>query len=167
MLVFAQGCLVGFLIAAPVGPIGLLCIRRSLQGGWRLGFASGLGAALVDAGYAAIAAFGLSAASQFLRQHVREFQIVGAVIIVVLAVQTIRNSLRENTLATPGVRAIAGATVSTFLLTIVNPTTVLSCGRIRAHRAARRTIVEAHGSPLCARSFLRVRLVVARAECER
>ena len=51
---------------------------------------------------------------------------VGAAILVVLAVQTIRNSLRENTLAAPGVRAIAGATASTFLLTIVNPTTVLS-----------------------------------------
>ncbi len=126
MLIFAQGFLVGFLIAAPVGPIGLLCIRRSLQGGWRLGFASGLGAALADAGYAAVAAFGLNAASQFLRQHVREFQIVGAAILVVLAVQTIRNSLRDNTLAVPGARAIAGATASTFLLTLVNPTTVLS-----------------------------------------
>ena len=50
---FARGLLLGFSIAAPVGPIGVLCIRRTLTQGWRIGFLTGLGAATADATYGA------------------------------------------------------------------------------------------------------------------
>jgi len=61
-----KGSAIGFSIAAPVGPIGLLCIRRSLVGGRQVGLATGLGAATADAGYGCVAGFGLTAVSSFL-----------------------------------------------------------------------------------------------------
>ncbi|MGQ0676515.1 MAG: LysE family transporter, partial [Rhodospirillales bacterium] len=63
---FLRGFIIGFAIAAPVGPIGLLCIRRSLKGGFAAGFSAGLGAAAADAVYGAVAAFGVTAVSSFL-----------------------------------------------------------------------------------------------------
>jgi threonine/homoserine/homoserine lactone efflux protein len=62
---FLRGLVIGFSLAAPVGPIGLLCIRRSLAEGRHVGFVTGLGAATADASYGAIAAFGLTAVSSF------------------------------------------------------------------------------------------------------
>ena len=61
-----RGAVLGFAIAAPVGPIGALCIHRSLAGGRASGFASGLGAATADAVYGALAAFGLTVVTAFL-----------------------------------------------------------------------------------------------------
>src|SRR5258708_33925860 len=66
--VFLRGLLIGFSIAAPVGPIGLLCIRRTLADGRTVGFVSGLGAATADAFYGAVAGFGLTAVSGALGQ---------------------------------------------------------------------------------------------------
>ena len=63
---FLTGLAFGLALAMPVGPIGLLCIRRSLDDGFAMGFATGLGAAVADAGYGAVAAFGLTAVSAFL-----------------------------------------------------------------------------------------------------
>ncbi len=64
--VLIRGVVVGASIAAPVGPIGVLCIRRTLAGGRVAGFASGLGAATADAAYGAIAALGLTSVTAFL-----------------------------------------------------------------------------------------------------
>src|SRR5512135_2777452 len=61
-----KGLAIGFLIAAPVGPIGVLCIRRTLVDGRRIGFLSGLGAATADMLYGAVAAFGLTAIQHVL-----------------------------------------------------------------------------------------------------
>src|ERR1041385_9485188 len=66
---FLKGCAVGLSIAAPVGPIGVLCIRRSLAEGARVGFMTGLGAAAADGFYGAVAAFGLTVISSFLTQQ--------------------------------------------------------------------------------------------------
>jgi threonine/homoserine/homoserine lactone efflux protein len=65
----AQGVVLGFSIAAPVGPIGVLCIRRTLQNGFKSGLASGLGAASADATYGAIAAAGLTLVADFLARQ--------------------------------------------------------------------------------------------------
>ncbi|MBM3192601.1 MAG: LysE family translocator, partial [Chlamydiae bacterium] len=66
MIFFLKGLVLGFSIAAPVGPIGVLCIRRALQFGRLSGFFSGLGAAAADGVYGIIAAFGLTFISHFL-----------------------------------------------------------------------------------------------------
>ena len=61
---FLKGLVLGFSIAAPVGPIGLLCIRRTLDAGFVAGFTGGLGTAVADAAYAAVAAFGYASANR-------------------------------------------------------------------------------------------------------
>src|ERR1700675_5031400 len=86
----ARGFLLGLSIAAVLGPIGLLCVRRTLASGFAVGFASGLGAATADASYAAIAGFGVSAvAAVLVDQHVW-LRGVGGTFLVYLGVQTMR-----------------------------------------------------------------------------
>lgn len=65
----AKGLIIGFAIAAPVGPIGVLCIRRTFADGQAAGLATGLGAATADAFYGAVAGFGLTAISGFLLDY--------------------------------------------------------------------------------------------------
>src|SRR3546814_716712 len=69
LLMLVKGALAGFVIAAPVGPVGVLCIQRTLQEGRLSGLTSGLGAAFADAFYGCIAAFGLSLVSHWLESH--------------------------------------------------------------------------------------------------
>ena len=76
--VFLKGLLLGFSIAAPVGPIGVLCIRRTLNGGMGSGIVSGLGTAVADSLYGLIAAFGITAVSALLL----EWEISGCFLIV-------------------------------------------------------------------------------------
>ena len=70
---FLQGLLIGVAVAAPVGPIGLLCIQRTLNDGRVAGLVSGLGAATADAVYGCIAAFGLVLVSSFLIEHLATY----------------------------------------------------------------------------------------------
>ena len=81
---FGRGLLVGFSIAAPVGPIGVLCIRRTLTLGLLAGLLSGLGAATADAVYGAIAAYGLTAISGILVGQSFWFRLVGGIFLIYL-----------------------------------------------------------------------------------
>ena len=85
MQIFLKGLLLGFSIAAPVGPIGVLCIRRTLADGRLVGFLSGLGAATADMLYGAIAAFGLSALQVLLVSHATWLRIVGGIFLIYLS----------------------------------------------------------------------------------
>src|SRR5690242_16587958 len=89
---FAKGLAIGFSIAAPVGPIGALCIRRSLAEGRAIGFATGLGAAAADAFYGAVAAFGLTAISTFLTNQQLWLTSLGGLFLLYLGIQTFRAS---------------------------------------------------------------------------
>src|ERR1700730_2879282 len=86
--VFWKGALLGFSIAAPVGPIGVLCIRRSLGAGFLAGFASGLGAATADALYGAVAGPGLTAVSSFPRSGRGWLRLVGGLLLLALGART-------------------------------------------------------------------------------
>ena len=79
---------IGFSIAAPVGPIGVLCIRRSLADGWRVGLATGLGAATADAAYGCVAAFGLTAISSFLVNQKVWLGLIGGIFLCYLGIRT-------------------------------------------------------------------------------
>src|SRR6187397_2378189 len=83
-----QGLLIGFSIAAPVGPIGVLCIRRSLADGARMGLLTGLGAASADAIYGAIAAFGLTAISSLLVEQRFLLGLLGGLFLCYLGIRT-------------------------------------------------------------------------------
>jgi len=120
-----KGLVIGFCIAAPVGPIGVLCIRRSLAEGMAIGFATGLGAATADAAYGGVAAFGLTAISDFLLGQKFWLALIGGIFLLYLGVQTFISKPAEQPANVQG-RGLAGAYVSTFILTLTNPMTILS-----------------------------------------
>ena len=122
----AQGVVLGFSIAAPVGPIGVLCIRRTLQNGFKSGLASGLGAASADAVYGAIAAAGLTLAADFLANQQIWLGMVGGAFLLFLGVRTFRSPPPEADRGETGANKLGGDYLSTFLLTLSNPITILS-----------------------------------------
>jgi threonine/homoserine/homoserine lactone efflux protein len=125
MHVLLAGIGIGLSIAAPVGPIGILCIRRTLAGGLLSGLVSGLGAATADAAYGAVAAFGLTAISRALVHERRLLGMVGGAFLIWLAVKTVRTRPLDEGSSSAS-RGLAGDYLSTLLLTLANPTTILS-----------------------------------------
>ena len=120
-----KGMGIGFSIAAPVGPIGVLCIRRSLADGRWIGFVTGLGAASADAAYGYIAAFGLTAISNFLTGQQFWLALLGGGFLCYLGVRTFISKPAERVAQAQGISALA-AYGSTVLLTLANPATILS-----------------------------------------
>ena len=120
-----QGAVLGFSIAAPVGPIGILCIQRTLDHGMRRGFVTGLGAACADGVYGAIAGFGMSAASSWLVAHASILGLSGGAYLLYLGWRTFctRNEGDTRESSSHGSFADFG---STFILTLTNPMTILS-----------------------------------------
>jgi threonine/homoserine/homoserine lactone efflux protein len=120
-----RGFILGFAIAAPVGPIGLLCIQRTLNQGQLVGLASGLGAATADAFYGAVAAFGLTLVSAFLIEQQFWLALVGGLFLCYLGVRTFLASPAERAAGSEA-KGIGEAYASTFVLTITNPMTILA-----------------------------------------
>jgi threonine/homoserine/homoserine lactone efflux protein len=126
-----KGYLLGFAIAAPVGPIGLLCIRRTLAEGVPAGLASGLGAATADAMYGAVAALGLTAVSSLMVDQAVWLRLVGGLFLLYLGLTIFRSRPALESAAAAGrshSARLAWAYGSTLLLTITNPATILSFG---------------------------------------
>jgi len=121
-----RGFVLGFTIAAAVGPISLLVIRRTLAEGQCYGLVSGLGVATADATYGAIAAFGLSAITDTLVNARQVLGLVGGVFLLWLAWRTIRSAPTEAATVTTARRGYAGAYLSILALTLANPMTILS-----------------------------------------
>ncbi|HUL40999.1 MAG TPA: LysE family transporter [Burkholderiales bacterium] len=120
-----KGIIVGFSIAAPLGPIGVLCVRRSLTNGPFMGLLTGLGAATADAAYGFIAAFGVTAVSIFLLDKKLWLSMIGGVFLCYLGIATFRRLPANDPASISGASRLA-AYASTFLLTLSNPTTILS-----------------------------------------
>ena len=120
-----RGLILGFTIAAAVGPISLLTMRRTLAHGRLYGLVSGAGVATADATYAAIAAFGLTALTDALVSGKVILGVVGGAIIVLLGVRTLRSRPGEvaRDTAAPGLLHAFG---SIYALTMTNPSTILS-----------------------------------------
>jgi threonine/homoserine/homoserine lactone efflux protein len=121
-----RGWLIGFAIAAPVGPIGVLCIRRTLSDGRLAGFLSGLGAATADSIYGAIAAFGLTALQEALLRQQSWLRILGGLFLLYLGIRTLLAAPARAAAPAPGRRGTLGAYFSTLVLTLTNPATILA-----------------------------------------
>jgi threonine/homoserine/homoserine lactone efflux protein len=126
-----KGLVIGISIAAPVGPIGVLCIRRSLRDGLWTGFLSGLGAATADAAYGCVAAFGLTAVSSLLVSHRFWLGTIGGAFLCILGVRTFLARPASQAAPAAAGRSLA-AYGSTFLLTLANPATILSFAAVFA-----------------------------------
>jgi threonine/homoserine/homoserine lactone efflux protein len=134
--IFINGLLFGLVLAAPVGPVGVMCVQRTLTEGRLHGLLSGLGAAFGDALYGAVAAFGISWVAEWIADHQVTLRAVGGIVLLVLAARTIlrRPRGRAGSAGTTGADAVAGIHteslfqdfVSTFVLAISNPITLLT-----------------------------------------
>lgn len=128
---FLRGLVIGFSIAAPVGPIGVLCIRRTLTDGQISGLVSGLGAATADAFYGCVAGFGLTFISSFLVGQKMWLSLFGGLFLLYLGIKTLLSKPAEKE-ATIRQNGLFGSYLSTFLLTLTNPMTILSFAAIFA-----------------------------------
>ena len=123
-LYFLQAIGIGLAVAAPVGPIGLLCIRKTLEIGLIGALSVGLGAALADSVYGFIAGSGLTIISTVLLNKIQEIKIIGSIFLCYLAYKEIREKPNNKEINQP-LKNIFSIITSTFLLTITNPMTIL------------------------------------------
>lgn len=121
-----KGALIGFAIAAPVGPIGILCIRRTLSDGRLAGFVSGLGAAGADTIYGLIAALGLTWLGNFLQEQRDWISVIGGLFLIYLGFIEIRAKPIDPSAPPPNPTGLVGHFVSTLFWTLANPLTLLS-----------------------------------------
>ena len=119
-----KGLIIGLSIAVPVGPIGILCIRRTLVLGRMVGFLSGLGAATADAFYGAIAGFGITFLVNFLIGKQYWLHLIGGALLCILGVKTFLSKPAEQGTPVDGSNRLH-AYLSTFFLTLTNPLTIL------------------------------------------
>lgn len=132
ILFLLKGLVLGFSIAAPVGPIGVHCIRKTLQCGRVSGLVSGLGAATADLVYGMIAAFGLTFVSRFLLTEQFWLRGVGGLFLIYLGVKTF---VSKTHIASHGKISRTSLTrdfITTFFLTMTNPMTILAFAAIFA-----------------------------------
>ena len=131
MEVYWIGLLVGLSIAVPLGPVNVVCIRRTLTGGFVLGLVSGCGAALADTFYGAVAAFGISVVASFLLTHETVLRLGGGLVLCILGLRSFRGEVASplSAAAAPG---LVSAFVSTFFLTLTNPLVLLTIAAVSA-----------------------------------
>ncbi len=126
-----KGLILGFSIAAPVGPIGVLCIRRSLSSGWWSGFLTGLGAATADAFYGCVAGFGLTIITDLLTGQKQIISLAGGIFLLFMGIRILfskpkvtGNQPKQNNLIT--------AFLTSLFLTLSNPMTIISFAAVFA-----------------------------------
>jgi threonine/homoserine/homoserine lactone efflux protein len=122
---FVRGLVIGFAIAAPVGPIGMLVIRRTLAEGRLLGLLTGMGAAVADSLYGCVGAFGLTFISSFMMGYAFWAKLIGGAFLIYLGISTFRAKPKEESSGNTKAR-YASAFLTTLALTLTNPATILS-----------------------------------------
>jgi putative LysE/RhtB family amino acid efflux pump len=127
---FAHAMLVGALVATPVGPIGTLCVGRTLEQGRLVGMASAAGAATADALYAAAATLGISVVSSVLARDQSWLRVVGGIFLMGFGLLAALRSVRPG--GPLGVTSVLGAYASTLLLTAASPSTILALAALLA-----------------------------------
>jgi threonine/homoserine/homoserine lactone efflux protein len=126
-----KGAVVGIVIALPVGPVGVLCMRRTLFEGPSFGFVSGLGAATADALFGIVAGFGLTIVRDFLLGYQDWLGVGGGIFLLFVGVKALLRA-PESEPGPIGDEALFAAYASTFALTITNPITILAFAAIFA-----------------------------------
>lgn len=133
-LLFLDGLIFGLLLAAPVGPVAVLCVQRTIAEGRLHGLLSGLGAAIGDALYGAVAAFGISAVEDWIEGHQTDLRIVGGIVLLLLALRTVawtkktkgRKSAAPDKSGPIVTHSLVKDFISTFMLAVTNPITLLT-----------------------------------------
>jgi threonine/homoserine/homoserine lactone efflux protein len=120
------GIIVGLIIAVPVGPVNILCIQRTLEAGWKSGVISGLGAAAADMLYGGVAGFSITLVVQFLVREQSWIRLFGGILLVVIGILYFFKRPVPLNAQQQDRGSLYSDLRSTFLLTLTNPTTVLS-----------------------------------------
>jgi threonine/homoserine/homoserine lactone efflux protein len=126
------GAVIGFLVAAPVGPVAVLCIQRTLADDRGVGYSTGLGAAIADTVFGALAIFSVAFVQSFLSDHHDLVRLVGGVVLVIMGAWGIfgRKKVRRSEEAAQRPRVdhatLLQAFASAFIVTILNPITILA-----------------------------------------
>ncbi len=120
-----RGVAIGLAVAIPVGPIALLCMRRTLEGGFVVGFSTGVGAAAADMFYSSAAAFGMAAVETALLEYRIPLSFLGGIFLLALALRTALGKSSVAREVRPGNGGSVSAFASGFVLTVTNPLTVL------------------------------------------
>ena len=126
LVFFLKGILVGVVIAVPVGPVGLMCIRRTIFEGKLAGFVSGLGAASADAVFGIVAGFGLTVISDWLFGYQRWLRAAGASFLLVVGGRSFLTKPPAKADSPPDPESLSWYYVSTFALTLTNPVTIVA-----------------------------------------
>ncbi|MGH6873011.1 MAG: LysE/ArgO family amino acid transporter [Rhizomicrobium sp.] len=131
ILLILSGFVIGLIAAVPIGPVNLLCVRRTFAYGSLYGFLSGLGAALADGVFACIVGFGFTYVAQLIKSHSTPIEVVGGVLLIGFGVHTFlahpQLRLDESLKAKEQTRgSLARAMATTFALAITNPATLLA-----------------------------------------
>jgi threonine/homoserine/homoserine lactone efflux protein len=122
---FFKGILIGFVIAAPVGPIGILCIRRTLSGRYGLGLITGLGAGVADTVYGAIAGFSLVSIAALIVQYDFYLRVFGGFLVGWIGFSILKAPLHSDTLKNSQKETLFHGFTSAFFLTLSNPITLI------------------------------------------
>lgn len=125
LILFLKGTLIGFIIAAPLGPIGILCIRRALAGRYNLALLTGLGAGLADTFYGAVVSFSLASIVDFITIHNFVLRLFGSILVAGIGISVFRAPLRQNEGQAEAKDTFFHALTSGFFLTVSNPITFL------------------------------------------
>jgi threonine/homoserine/homoserine lactone efflux protein len=126
-----RGIAIGFSLAAPVGPIGVLCIRRTLAHGSKRGLIVGLSAACADMMYGIVAAFGVTLISNFIFDNQNMIRLVGGILLLVLGYRSFHSHPATDT-ESNSTNGHARAFITTFLLTLTNPMTLFAFAAVFA-----------------------------------
>lgn len=125
-MIFLKALIIGFSIAMPVGPIGMMCIKNTLSHGFKFGLATGLGAALADACYGLIAGGGLAVLSKFLLDNTQIIKLVGAAILLYIGAMEIKSARAKITEIKTKKTNLYHTVLTTFAIVIANPITIMA-----------------------------------------
>jgi threonine/homoserine/homoserine lactone efflux protein len=129
---FLKGILVGLVIAVPVGPVGIRCVRRTIFEGKLVGLVSGFGAATADAVFGIIAGFGITAVADWLLGYQEWLRGIGGCVLVLIGGNNLRAKPQAQLDSPPDPESLSWDFVSTFLLTLANPVTIFAFAGIFA-----------------------------------
>jgi threonine/homoserine/homoserine lactone efflux protein len=121
---FLKGIVVGLVIGVPLGPVGVLCLRRTIFGGRLLGLVSGAGGAAADAIFGGVAGFGLTVIYDWMREHEAWLRLGGGLFLVAIGIAALRRRPVDIAVPERDAETFAAAFASTFALTITNPVTI-------------------------------------------
>ncbi len=124
-IVFVKGLIIGFALAVPIGPAGVLCIRKTLAEGRAYGLMIGLGAATADAFYSGVAAFGLTYISDIIASQHLWLRLGGGGLLLILGVRTLRAHRTDHVSSSTG-KGLFGSYISTVVLGLTNPVTMVA-----------------------------------------